>query len=129
MSATFTIKVTGLRTQTVNGLENVVKQVEWTMVGTEADQTFELPQTTTVPDPQSEGFVPLENLTEAQVAAWIEEHDTRIPAIKAHIQLVLDRAVASAQLSPAQLPWSPPIPTPEFPEPVEPTAPAQPLPA
>jgi hypothetical protein len=104
---TFEIKITGLRTQTINGIENAVKQVEWTMTGTEQGQTFELPQTTIVPDPQSDGFVPLQNLTEAQVVAWIETHDIRIPAIQAHIQLVLDREVAKAQLQPATMPWAP----------------------
>lgn len=111
---TFTIKITGLRTQTVNGIENAVKQVDWTMVGTEGTQTFELPQTTTVPDPQSDGFIPLQNLTEAEVVAWVETHDLRIPAIQAHIQLVLDREVAKAQLVSAPMPWAP---VPEIPEP------------
>ena len=107
MTATFTIKVTGLRTTTIDGIENAVKQVEWTMVGTEGDQTFELPQTTTVPNPQSEGFVPLQNLTESQVVSWIEAHETRLPGIKAHIQLVLDREVSKAALATAQMPWAP----------------------
>lgn len=115
MSATFTIKITGLRTATINGIENAVKQVEWTLAGTEAEQTFELPQTTTVPDPQSEGFVPLANLTEAQVIAWIEAHDERIPAIKAHIQFVLDREVAKAALNTAVMPWAPVAEVPEAP--------------
>jgi len=116
MSADFTIKITGLRTQTINGIENAVKQVEWTMVGTEAGQTFELPQTTLVPDPQSEGFVPLENLTEAQVIAWIETHEPRLPSIRAHIQFVLDREVAKAALTTAAMPWAPVAETPAVPE-------------
>lgn len=114
-TATFTIKVTGLRTATINGIENAVKQVEWTMVGTEGDQTFELPQSTTVPDPQSEGFVPLTNLTEAQVVAWIEAHDTRIPGIKSHIQLVLNREIARANLVSTPMPWSTVIEAPTVP--------------
>lgn len=116
MSAEFTIKITGLRTATVNGIENAVKQVEWIMSGTEASQTFELPQSTLVPDPQSEGFVPLQNLTESQVVTWIETHETRIPAIKAHIQSVLDKEVAKAGLVSATMPWAPVIETPAIPE-------------
>lgn len=111
---TFQIKITGLRTQTVSGMENAVKQVEWTMIGTEGTQTFELPQTTTVPDPQSDGFVPLANLTEAQVIAWIEAHEPRIPAIQAHIQSVLDLEVAKSQLQTAAMPWAPVAPAPEL---------------
>lgn len=115
-TATFTIKVTGLRTATINGIENAVKQVEWTMVGTEDGQTFELPQSTTVPDPQSEGFVPLQNLTESQVVAWIESHETRLPGIRAHIQLVLDREVAKAALTTTTMPWAPVVEEPAAPE-------------
>lgn len=104
---TFTIKITGIRTQTVNGLENVVKQVDWTMTGTEGNQSFELPQTTTVPDPQAETFIPLANLTEQQVISWVEANESRIPAIQAHIQAVLDREVAKAQLVKTAMPWVP----------------------
>lgn len=112
-TAAFTIKINGLRTATVNGLENTVKQVAWTLVGEEADQKFELPQTTDLPDPTSEGFVPLASLTEAAVAAWIETTETRLPGIKAHIQFVLDKEVAKAALADTPMPWAPAEPTPE----------------
>ena len=117
MSATFTIKITGLRTATIGGIADAVKQVEWTMVGTEAGQTFELPQSTTVPDPQSQEFIPLQDLTEAEVVGWIEAHETRIPGIKAHIQLVLDREVAKSALTSTEMPWAPvaEVPPPEAP--------------
>jgi len=117
-TADFTIKITGLRTATINGIENVVRQVDWVLSGNEAGQTFELPQTTTVPDPQAEGFIPLANLTEAEVASWIETHEPRMAGIKAHIQLVLDREVARAALTSAPMPWAPVIeesPVPEAP--------------
>lgn len=114
-TAEFEIKITGLRTATINGIENAVKQVEWTMKGTEAGQLFELPQTTTVPDPQSEGFVPLANLTEAQVIAWIEAHDENISGIKQHIQFVLTREVAKAALASTAMPWAPVAEVPEAP--------------
>lgn len=115
-TADFTIKITGLRTATIGGIADAIKQVEWTMIGTESGQTFELPQSTTVPDPQSDGFVPPQNLTEAQVIAWIEAHEPRIAGIKAHIQLVLDREVAKAALTTATMPWAPVAETPAAPE-------------
>jgi hypothetical protein len=111
-SADFAIRITGLRTQTVAGVPGVVKQVDWTITGTEAGQVFELPQTTTVPDPDAADFVPLEQLTEPQVVAWIEAQDIRLPGIKQHIQLVLDRQVAQAALEPATMPWAPAEPNP-----------------
>jgi hypothetical protein len=106
-TAEFTIKITGLRTQTVDGVPGVVKQVDWTLSGSEADQVFELPQTTTVPDPDTANFIPLEQLTEPEVVAWIESHEIRMPGIKSHIQLVLDRQVAQAALESTPMPWAP----------------------
>lgn len=115
-TADFTIKITGLRTATIGGIENAVKQVEWNMIGTEGGQTFELPQATTVPDPQSDGFVPLANLTEVQVIAWIETHEPRLLSIKSHIQSVLDREVAKAALTSTTMPWAPVAEVPAAPE-------------
>ena len=114
-TAAFTIKVNGIRTATVNGLENTVKQVDWTLVGEESGQKFELPQTTSLADPASEGFVPLANLTEAAVIAWIEATETRMPGIKAHIQLVLDKEVAKSALASTAMPWAPVVEEPAAP--------------
>jgi hypothetical protein len=105
-TADFTIRITGLRTQTVAGVPGVVKQVDWTITGTEAGQVFSLSQTTTVPDPDTANFIPLAQLTEAEVVAWIETHDIRLPGIKQHIQLVLDRQTAQAALEPTPMPWA-----------------------
>jgi hypothetical protein len=105
-TAEFTIKITGLRTQTVGGVAGVVKQVDWVLSGTEAGQVFSLSQTTTVPDPDTANFIPLDQLTEAEVVAWIETHDIRLPGIKQHIQLVLDRQTAQAALEPTPMPWA-----------------------
>lgn len=116
MSATFTIKINAIRTATVGDKPDVVKQVEWTMQGTQEGQTFELPQTTTLADPNGQPFIPLAQLTEAEVTAWIEATDTRIEAIKAHIQYVLDQEVAKAALAATPMPWAPvvePTPAPE----------------
>jgi len=113
MATTFTIKINGIRTATVNGLENTVKQVEWTLTGEEAGQKFELPQTTNLGDPDSSNFVPLTSLTEAAVMAWVEATDERIPNIKAHIQYVLEKEIARASLVSTPMPWAPVVETPE----------------
>ena len=112
-TATFTIKITAIRTATVNGLENTVKQVDWTLVGEESGQKFELPQTTELADPASEGFVPLANLTEAAVIAWVEATASNLNGVKAHIQFVLDKEVAKVGLTSTTMPWAPVEPTPE----------------
>jgi len=111
-TATFEIKVNGIRTGTVGDLTNVIKKVDWTLKGTEGGQSFELPQTTDLGDPEAESFVPLAQVNEANVIAWIEATETRMPGIKAHIQLVLDREVAKAALESKPLPWAPPAPEP-----------------
>ena len=116
-TATFTTKINGIRTTTVGQHAGVVKQVEWTLVGEEAGQKFELPQTITLADPESANFVPLANLTEAAVAAWIEATETRLPGIKAHIQFVLDREVAKSALASTAMPWAPVVETPAAPTP------------
>lgn len=117
MSVTFTIKINGIRTATVGDKTDVVKQVDWIMSGTEESQTFELPQTTTLPDPDGQPFVPLNQLTEAEVIAWVEAHAENIPAIKAHIEYVLNREVAKAALATASMPWAPVEQTPVEPAP------------
>jgi len=114
-TATFTIKVNGIRTTTVGQHAGVVKQVVWTLIGEESGQKFELPQTTSLADPAAEGFVPLANLTEAAVAAWIESTETRLPGIKAHIQFVLDKEVAKSTLASTAMPWAPVVEEPAAP--------------
>lgn len=109
--ATFTIIINGIKTATVNGITDVVKQVDWTLKGEEQGQTFELPQSTNISDPELAGFIPLADLTAEVVIGWIETHEPRLDAIKAHIQYVLDQQVATNELTTTVLPW---IPVPEI---------------
>ena len=110
-TSTFTINITGIKITTVNGVDNAVKQVDWTMVGSAEGQQFDLPQTTILGDPDTDNFITLDALTPEVVANWIETTDTRIDAIKAHIQIVLDRQIASAALTTTHLPWTPAPPS------------------
>lgn len=106
-TAAFTITVTAIRTATVGELTNVVKHVEWILRGTEAGQSFELPQKTIMGEPDAQNFIPLVSLTPEVVTAWIEVADAeRIPAVKAHIQYVIDKMVAESALESAPLPWA-----------------------
>lgn len=112
-TATFTIKINAIRTATVGEHTGVVKQVEWTMVGEEAGQKFELPQSTALADPNGQPFIELASLTEAEVAAWVEATETNLNGIKAHIQYVLDKEVAKTGLAATPMPWAPVVETPE----------------
>ena len=115
--ATFTITINGIKTATVNGITDAVKQVDWTLKGELEGQTFELPQSTIIPDPVEAGFIPLASLTPENITAWIEANEDRMDAIKAHIQYVLDRQVVAATLVAAPLPW---VPVVEETAPIEP---------
>ena len=106
-TAAFTITVTGIRTMTVGEPTNVVKQVEWTLKGTQEGQSFELPQKTVIADPSPEAFIPLAQVTAANVETWIEENGGNLNYIKSHIQIVLDRMVAEASMQVTPIPWVP----------------------
>ena len=107
MPATFTVRINAIRTATIGQNSGVVKQVEWTLVGEEAGQKFELPQVTDLADPHGQPFIELANLTEAEVAAWVEATATNLDGVKAHIQFVLDKEVAKAGLTSTAMPWAP----------------------
>ena len=109
--ATFTITINGIKTATVDGIADAVKQIDWTLKGELEGQTFELPQTTIVPNPTEAGFIPLASLTPEIVTTWIEEHAENMNAAKAHIQYVLDRQVIAASLVTTPMPWAPVVET------------------
>lgn len=110
LRATFSFIVRDIRTRTIGGLPQAIKEVDWTLVGEDTGQTFELPGTTTLADPEPEDFTPLASVTPVQVVEWIEanEPDGRLLSIKQHIQMVLDREIAKASLVSTPLPWAPP---------------------
>lgn len=93
-SATFAISITGIHTASIGTLTNVVRQVDWIINGNDNGQTFELQQKTKLALPDETSFIQLESITTSGVfISWIEENETRLPAIKGHIQLVLDKMV------------------------------------
>lgn len=105
-TANFEVIITGIRTTTVDNLQNVVKYVEWTIRGTKDDQIFELQQKTELGDPDPNSFIPLELINDPQtIVSWVEENEPRLNSIKAHMQFVLDKMTAENRLSRAPLPW------------------------
>jgi len=107
MSATFETKITAIRTQNVGELSNVIKAVEFTVKGSEEGQTFELPQLAELSAPEAEAFVPLAQVTEADVISWVESNFMNMDSVKAHIQYVLDREIAKAASTVTPMPWAP----------------------
>lgn len=115
--ATFTTTVTAVRTVTMDGLPDVVIIVDWNRTGVEAGQTFQLSGTSTVGPINPSDFTPFDQLTEEQVAGWVNaKEDTpegQFPSMDAHIQYVLNKMIVDSQGTPTPLPWAPPAPTPD----------------
>jgi len=108
MTATFEIIVTGIRTATEGELTNVIKQVSWTLKGTQDGKTFELPLETNLNPVDPENFVELSSMTgPSLIETWLETAETNMLAIKSHIQLVLDKECAKAALASVPMPWVP----------------------
>jgi hypothetical protein len=108
MPANFETKISRIGTAVVNGLQGVIKRVEFIVVGTDSGQTFELPQSVDLPDPDAVSFKALPSILPADVIGWVERHFPNMQAVKDHIQFVLDREVAKAALVDTPLPWAPP---------------------
>ena len=106
-TATYTIKVTGIKTKTIGDLADVVCSVTWVLEGTEKEQSFELPQETILDTPTADSFQALGSLTEEVISGWIEATETRMPGIKSHIQYVLDDMISKASFTTSPLPWAP----------------------
>lgn len=108
MSATFETRINAIRTGTAGELTDVIKRVDFTVKGTEQGQSFELPQSIELADPDPQQFIQLANVTEANVISWVEENFANMDGVKAHIQYVLDREVVKAALEDKPLPWAAP---------------------
>ena len=119
MSAEFTIRIDKVLTTSNDLLQDMVKQVSWTMLGNQDGCYFELPQMTVLPDSEVDDFIPLGDITESDVINWVQEHTLGIDGIKSHIQLVLDKESAKKLLVEKPLPWAPLAPaTPMTPVPI-----------
>lgn len=105
MAITYTWKVTGLKKNT----DGTVVQTYWQKIGTDEngnEGTFS-GATPFSGDPSAEGYVPFENLTEADVLGWVqgvvvggyEEH------VNAQIQKQIDQKISVVEE--AAMPWAP----------------------
>ena len=107
MSTVFTYKINAISVTTVGDKSNVIKQVEWNMIGTQNSEIFQLSQTTTLPDPTG-SFIELSSVTEAEVIAWVTA-SADLESIESHIKLVLDKLCVSSSLTKTDMPWAPAV--------------------
>lgn len=106
-TATFTSIITNIKTNTVDDMVDVIKQVDWTLKGEETDQTFELPQTMILDNPNKDAFIKFSDITLAIVTAWVETSTTSLDAAKAQIQYVINKRISEAAFKTTAMPWKP----------------------
>lgn len=106
-TAEFTTTILNILTGDYGDLVDVIKKVEFSVRGRLGDQTFELQQWCDLTDPDAVLFKPLEQVTEADVVAWVDTNFNNWSGVKDHIQMILDRQVSMAALEPKPLPWAP----------------------
>jgi hypothetical protein len=107
MAIEYTLKINAVRVHNVGELQNVVKEVDVTMKGTDSGCSFELPFSVNVGDPAPENFVDFSQLTAAEVEAWVWAQEDQLAPYKAHIAYVVAKEVEKAALEQKPLPWAP----------------------
>lgn len=117
MTITYSTRITGLRVRNEGDLSNVVRVVDFIVSGVDGDIRYEISSNTELRDPvDPDTFIPMEDLTEAQVVEWLEADPNILTGIKANIAYFIGQKQAEAQLENKPLPWQPPVPLPPSPE-------------
>lgn len=111
--------VTGIKTRNIvsttgNTLENAVSQVDWTAKYTNAEAkeaSFSGTFLLDLSNMTDEEFITLENLTEAVVIEWMQEHIDE--SVVTNVLKKMSRQLDEQQLASNELPWTEPQPTEE----------------
>lgn len=111
MTTTYTWKIpkNGLRVQTVNGQENTVISVKFTISATDGTNTVDFSNIVMVPLDASAKFVPFAQLTEAKVLEWVKAklNAKAIETFEKILNSKLERkANPPAQPTVVELPWA-----------------------
>ena len=114
MNITYTWAITGMKmAPSLDGLTDVVTNVQFNYTGTDSDSGFSstFNGAYPVPPPSAPGFIPLADLTEAEVIAWIQpiypmDHPNEV------VQEGIENQIAPTNED-APMPWAPePTPVP-----------------
>jgi hypothetical protein len=110
MATTYTwvIPKNGLRVQTVDGQENTVTHVNFTVTATDGTNTVELQNLVKVPLDANAEFVPFANLTEAKVITWVKDNlGNKVTAFEKMLNAQLEQKVnPPAKPAVVKLPWA-----------------------
>jgi hypothetical protein len=114
MALTYTWAITSLKKTSEGEIQNAVVQTHWTCTGTDEDGDSGVfngatPFPLSAVDPAT--FVPYEELTEADVIAWVEA--VVVGAYKEHVDAQIMKQIALKkhpveEVPSNELPWSPP---------------------
>lgn len=124
MATLFTTTITECRVTSQGDLSDVVREVNCLITGTDSvltQCTFELPVMVSFGPADPGSFTPFEDITQDEMVAWVEAQTSQIGPVQAHIDSVVQKEVALAELQPMPLPWGDPTPVPVPPVPVPPS--------
>lgn len=110
MAITYTWKVTGLKTTTLNNTPNVVVQTYWEKIGTEDGHTGKFSGATPFSAdtmPAGTTFISFEELTEADVLTWIKA--VVVDSYEQHVNQKIQEDINRLKnpVVDSSLPWSP----------------------
>ena len=106
MAVEYEVKVTAIATSTINGLDGVIKRVDFVVRGTKENHIYEIPESVSLANPAPESFKTLSSVVEADVIDWINANYTNLDGTKAHVEYMLDKQISQGSLIPTPLPWA-----------------------
>lgn len=112
MPVTFAIEVRSIVTGSQGDLVDVVKRVEFDVIAADQGETHRVPCTKVFDSADPSNFTPLDQLTESQVVAWLEEDDALVANAKEVAMASLARRLEESSLQRPPLPWVPAEPPP-----------------
>lgn len=102
MAMTYSWKVTGLK----RDANSSVVQTLWEKRGTDADgnEGMFAGATPFTADPEAEGYIPFDQLTEADVLEWIQAKVTG--SYEEHVNVQIQRQIDEQTIVEADMPWA-----------------------
>lgn len=119
MTLTYQWEIIGMKkTPSLDGLSDVVISVDYKYTGTDSDSghSGDYYGHTAISAPDSENFVALGNLTEAQVSTWVEAilstqpgsgSSSKLETMKTLITNDINKKITPTEVDVEQLPWAP----------------------
>jgi hypothetical protein len=102
----YSYKVTAARVAPQGELPNVIREVDVIVRGVDGAASFELPTSVKLGEADEDNFTPFEDLTEAQIASWLQENPN-LDGVRSHIALIVGRELAKLEMEQKPLPWAP----------------------